>query len=92
MGKREYSGFQQDVISRYYDNLDTIMLGKLQEMVTDLYLADTQAKHDRLWERVQKAMNKLKIKPAIAEHIMKKRDVTILAKNIEDWLRTTGKS
>lgn len=87
MGKKGYSTYQQSVISRYYDNLDTIMLGKLQELVTDLYLADSKAKKDRLWDRAEKAMEKLKIRPAIIEHIMAKRDVTVLAKNIEGWLR-----
>ncbi len=89
MGK--YSKYQQDVISRYYDNLDVIMLGKIQEMVTELYLADSEAKQKRLWDRVGKAMKKLKVKPAIAEHIMSKKDVTILAKNLEDWLKESGK-
>jgi len=28
---------------------------------------------------------RLKIKPAIIEHIMNKKDVVVLAKNIEDW-------
>ena len=85
MGK--YSKHQQDVISRYYDNLDAIMLGKIQEMVTELYLADSETKQKRLWERAHKAMKKLKIKPNIIEHIMSKKDVTILAKNLEDWLK-----
>ena len=48
MGKREYSGYQQDVISRYYQNLDTIALGRLQELVTDLYLAKGKAKKEKL--------------------------------------------
>ncbi|MBW8035327.1 MAG: hypothetical protein FVQ79_06795 [Planctomycetes bacterium] len=82
---------QQKIISNYYDNLDTIMLTKLQEMVTDLYLADSQAKTDRLWERAQKAMEKLKIKPAIIQHIMKSRSVTVLAKNLEQWLKAAPK-
>jgi hypothetical protein len=85
MAKKEYSQYQKSVISGYYDNLDTIMLGKLSELVTELYLADTQAKKDRLWERVQKAMIKLKVPPAIIEHIMEKQDVEILAKNLQDW-------
>ena len=87
MGK--YSRYQQDVISRYYDNLDEIMLGKIQEMVTELYLADSEAKRKRLWERAHKAMLKIKVKPSIIEHIMSKKDVTILAKNLEDWLKNT---
>ena len=49
MTKKEYSQYQKSVISGYYGNLDTIMLGKLGELVTELYLADSQAKKDRLW-------------------------------------------
>ena len=86
MAGKEYPSYQRDVISRYYDNLDAIALGRLQELVGRLYLADSEAKQARLWERAQKAMVTLKIKPAIIEHIMNKKDVTVLAKNIEDWL------
>jgi hypothetical protein len=86
MGKKEYSQYQQSVISGYYKNLDTIMLQKLSEMVTELYLADTKAKHDRLWDRVYKAMVKLKIRPATIQHIMEKKDVQILANNLQEWL------
>ena len=91
MAKKDYSNYQQDVISRYYDNLDEIILGKLQEMVTELYLADTESKQKRLWERAEKAMKKIKVKPNIIEHIMTKKDVTILAKNLEDWLKSATK-
>jgi hypothetical protein len=31
-------------------------------------------------------MLKLKIPPAITDHIMEKKDVEILAKNLQDWL------
>ncbi len=86
MAGKEYSSYQRDVISRYYDNLNAITLGRLQELVSELYLADSERKRARLWEKAQKAMVKLKVKPAIIEHIMSKKDVTILAKNIEDWL------
>jgi len=89
MAGKEYSSYQWDVISRYYDNLNAITLGRLQELVGQLYLADSEAKQARLWERAQKAMVTLKIKPAIIEHIMNKKDVTVLAKNIEDWLDTS---
>ncbi|MHC4691979.1 MAG: hypothetical protein ACYS67_04495 [Planctomycetota bacterium] len=85
MAKNERSTYQNEVISRYYDNLDTIMLQKLGELVTELYLADTAAKKERLWQRAHKAMTKLKIPPAIINHIMQKRDVQILAKNLQDW-------
>ena len=87
MPKKEYSNYQKDIIAGYYQNLDAITLTKLQELVTELYLADSEVKQDRLWERAHKAMTRLKIKPAIIEHIMKERSATILAKNLEDWLK-----
>ena len=86
MAKQEYSKYQKDIISNYYGNLDAIMLGKLSELVSELYLADTDAKRDRLWERAQKAMANLKIPGPIIDHIMAKKDVKILAKNLNDWL------
>lgn len=86
MPKTEHSKYQKDVVSRYYENLDSIMLQKLQEMITDLYLAETQTKQKQLWQRVQKAMVKLKIHPQIIEHIMQKQNVEILAKNLQGWL------
>ena len=86
MPKNDYSQYQKAVISGYYNNLDTIMLGKLGELVTELYLADTPAKQNRLWQRTHKAMVKLKIPPAIIDHIMQKKDVEVLAKNLQDWM------
>jgi hypothetical protein len=88
---KEYSDYQHKVISRYYDNLDTITLAKLQELVSQLYLAESPAKQAQLWKRAHKAMLKLKVKPTIIEHIMNKKDVVILAKNLEDWLDASKK-
>ncbi len=87
MAKQDYSKFQQGVISRYYENLDGIMLQKLQEQVTDLYLALDTPKEDKIWQRVEKAMVKLKIPKDRVEHIMQKRNVEVLARNVEDWLK-----
>lgn len=91
MAKNEYSQYQKAVISGYYNNLDTIMLHKLSELVTELYLADTQTKQNRLWQRAKKAMVKLKVPPAIIDHIMEKKDVEVLAKNLQDWLANKKK-
>jgi len=85
MAKNDYSEYQKTVISGYYRNLDAIMLQKLSELVSELYLAETQSKQARLWERVHKAMEKLKVPPVIIEHIMEKQDVEVLAKNLQDW-------
>jgi hypothetical protein len=91
MAQRDYSEHQQNIISRYYSQLDTIMLDKLQQLVSELYLAESDAKKDRLWKRVQAAMESLKVPQPILEHIMAKRDVEVLARNLQDWLKHAGK-
>ncbi|MFA5553131.1 MAG: hypothetical protein WCZ89_08915 [Phycisphaerae bacterium] len=85
MNRQNLSKYQKDVISSYYSNLDSIMLNKVSELVTELYLADNDAKRKKLWQRVQKAMVQLKIPAAIVEHIIQKQDVEILAKNLKEW-------
>jgi len=90
MGKKEYTSYQRNVIQRYYENLDAIKLGALQELVTDLFLAKDGPKEDRLWERAEKAMVQLKIPKKILEHIMQKRRVEILAEHVQDWLKKKG--
>lgn len=69
MTQNAHSRYQSRVIKRYYENLDAIMLRKLQELVTELYLADTDARKNQLWERVRKAIINLKINPVIIDHI-----------------------
>lgn len=83
---KEYSDYQKKVIKGYYDNLDKIKLAKLQELVSKIYLEKDAAKKEKLWKQVESALAKLKIPNAIAGHILQKRDVEILAKNLNDWL------
>lgn len=87
MAKQEYTTYQQKVISNYYEHMDTIQLTRLQEIVTELYLAETDKKRKQLWVRVEKALTKLKIKPAVKARILETQDVEILAKNLQQWLR-----
>lgn len=83
----DYSDNQKKIISRYYDQRDSIMLGKLQELLTELYLAETDKQRESLWKRVGLAMTNLKVPPAVAEHILASRDPQVLARNVEDWLK-----
>jgi hypothetical protein len=85
---KELSGFQRKVINDYYRNLDKIALTKLQELVTEIYLAETKEKKSKLWQRVDKALKQLNIPQAIAQHILKQQDPQLLAKNINNWLKS----
>ena len=83
----EFSSYQKKVIQRYYDNRPAISLQKLGELVSELYLETSEKKAERLWQRVAQAMAALKVPDKIAQHIMAKRDVEILAKNLQDWTK-----
>jgi hypothetical protein len=87
MAKQEYSNYQKKVIQNYYQHKDTIVLTRLQELVTDLYLSETPAKTKRLWQQVEKALDKLKIKPPVKARILESKDVQILAQNLNEWLK-----
>jgi hypothetical protein len=84
---KEFSGYQKQVIKDYYKNLDKVALARLQELVGNIYLADSESKKEMFWKQVEAALKKLKIPEAIAQHILQKRDPQILAKNINDWLK-----
>ena len=66
-----------------------IALTRLQELVTELYLAETEAKAKKLWQQVEKALDKMKLKPTVKKHILEKQDVQILAENLNGWLRSS---
>jgi heme oxygenase len=80
----DYTPHQRKIIERYYDQRDNIMLTRLQELTSELYLAETDAARDRLWKRVRTALAKLKLKPEHIEHIVASRDPAVLARNVKD--------
>lgn len=79
---RSYSGHQQKIIKRYYENLDTITLQKLGEIVSELYLAEAMGekkKLDTLWKRAETTLAKSPAKDAEVARIIEQRDVKRLA-------------
>ncbi len=82
----DFTRHQQKIVDRYYENKSNIMLTKLSELVGELYLAETDKKRDKLWERVALAMKNLKIKPELAAAILVRRDPKDLAQHLSDWL------
>ena len=71
---------QDRIIKNYYDHKDTIMVNRLSEIVSDLYLAGTGDKAARLWERAASALVKTQVKPEVMREVLKSRDVEALAK------------
>jgi hypothetical protein len=79
----DHTPYQKKIIQRYYKNLDSIALAKLQELTGEIYLADGK-KRDGLWKRVESSLRKLALPPSRIEHILAKRDPKLLAELVRE--------
>jgi hypothetical protein len=74
----ERSSYQQRAIKNYYNNRDAIMIQRLGDMLSDLYLAEGKARK-RIWDRAATALGKLGVKPQRIETIVQSDNPTLLA-------------
>jgi len=83
MAKR--SRYQERAIKNYYQNRDAIMLQRLGELVTELYLAEGKARQ-RLWKRAAAALEKLDIPPDRVQHVVQSDNPGLLANLLQELL------
>ena len=81
----ELSKYQQSIVKNYYANLDTALLQRLGEQVTDLYLAEGK-KRDKLWTSVTGSLAKLGVPAARIDHVRKSDDARKLAQLLQELL------
>ena len=79
------SAYQERAIKNYYKNRDAIMLQRLGELVTDLYLAEGKSRA-RVWQRITGALEKLEIKPQRIEHIVKSDNPELVANLLQELM------
>ena len=78
----ERSNYQQKVIKNYYQNREAISLQRVQELVTELYLAEGK-KRARLWDSLPGHLEKLGVKPAEIENVVAQEKPELVAKLVE---------
>lgn len=81
----ERTNYQQKAIKNYYNNQEAIMLQRLGEMLTDLYLAEGKARQ-RIWDRAAGALEKLRVPKQQIEHIVSTDNPAILANAYQQLL------
>jgi len=81
---QHFSSYQEGVIKRYYEHQDTLMIHKLGEIVSDLYVCTNSKQRDKLWLSARKALVSLKANPARMSKIMHSRDPEELAKLVSE--------
>lgn len=78
---REYSKHQQSLIRRFYSNRGAIDTQRLQEIVTEIYLAGKSKKADRLWQTAGEILLRTAGDDRTeADRIIADRDVEALAR------------
>ncbi|MBI2826446.1 MAG: hypothetical protein HYX69_17350 [Planctomycetia bacterium] len=81
----ERTKYQQNIIKNYYQNQDAILMQRLGEQVTELYLAAGKAR-EKLWKKVATTLEKLKIAQSRIDHLVKTDNPALLAKLVEELL------
>ncbi len=79
-GGQEYSKYQKKIINRYYEHFDTIKLTKLSETVTELYLADSPKKLEKLWKTAATALAQMDDDGGKVAKILAEKNLEALAK------------
>lgn len=82
---KDYSKHQQKIIKRYYDNREAVSLQRLQELVTELYLAEGKGR-ERQWKYIVGVLEKLGVKTNRIDHLHKQDDPQLLAKLVEELM------
>ena len=79
----DFTPYQQKVIKRYYDNLETLALQRLAELVGELYLAEGK-KSERLWKQVASHLQKLKLPQTRIDHLIQQGKPQLLANLVSE--------
>lgn len=85
---QHFTRYQQGIVNRYYENQDTIVLTKLSELSSEIYLCTTPKKAESLWKSVAIALAKTSATPALKDRIVNERNVQLLAQLVADLSRS----
>jgi hypothetical protein len=81
----ERSSYQDRIIRRYYKNQDQLLLQRLGDLVTDLYLAEGKNRA-RLWKRTAEILEKLKIPNVRVQHVCQSDNPALVAEVLKELL------
>jgi hypothetical protein len=78
----KHSRYQQKIIKNYYQNREGIAVQRLQELVTELFLAEGK-KREKLWDQVTNHLEHLGTPASQIEHLRSQNDPQLLAKYLQ---------
>jgi len=81
----ELTKYQQSIVKNYYANLDTALLQRVGEQVTDLYLAEGK-KREKLWGSIAGSLAKLGVPQSRIDTLRTSDDARRLATLVQELL------
>jgi hypothetical protein len=81
----ELTKYQQSVVRNYYANLDTALLQRVGEQVTDLFLAEGK-KREKLWTSITGSLAKLGVPKSRIDTVRQSDDARKLAALLQELL------
>jgi len=85
----QFSKYQQNIIKNYYNNRENIALQRVQELVTELYLAEGK-KRAKLWDSLPGHLEKLGLKQQEIDHVVAEEKPELVAKLVERLINEAG--
>lgn len=89
MAKQILTGHQKSIVNRYYANTDARVSAALQELVSDLALAEP-GKSGKLWKKAQETLAKCGVAAADMDRSVGKQDVKAFAQVVAGLLSRPG--
>ncbi|MEM7681997.1 MAG: hypothetical protein AAF288_08575 [Planctomycetota bacterium] len=83
MAQRDLSRHQEKIVKRYYDQQDTRRVHKLGDLLSELYLADSKAKQDKLWAKAEADLLALGVEAQRVDRAVAGRDLERLGRLIQ---------
>lgn len=83
MSERNHTKYQQNIIKRYYNNLDAIGLQRAQELVTELYLAEGK-KRLKVWDSLVKSLERAGVPAEQIAHLRQQDNPELVARLLTD--------
>lgn len=83
---QNHTKYQQNIIKNYYKNRDNISLQRLQELVTELYLAEGK-KRDKYWKDIAGNLEKLGVKKETIDHLVAQGKPEAVLAVVESFLK-----
>jgi hypothetical protein len=82
MAAENYSKYQQSVIRNYYNNKDSVSLQRVQELLTDLYLAEGKKK-EKVWDSMFMHLERIGVPADQLKHLKEAKNPELIAQLIQ---------